>query len=130
MQIDAMTPLLNVEDIERSIDFYSTHLGFQVAQRAESGGATVWAVLQQGPAKLMVNRPGKADSTDRRRRPGYSDLVLYLYVPSARDSHAALQAANVTVSDVTLEPYGVEEFRLRDPDGYELAIVSPTVRIA
>jgi uncharacterized glyoxalase superfamily protein PhnB len=127
MEIEALVPLLNVEDAERSIAFYTGHLGFHVAQRYTAEGATAWAMLRHGAVKLMINR---ADSAGPRQRAGYSDAVLCLYVASARDCHAALQSAGAATSEVTLEPYGVEEFRLRDPDGYELAIVSPAVRIA
>jgi uncharacterized glyoxalase superfamily protein PhnB len=130
MEIEALVPLLNVEDAERSIAFYTRHLGFQVAQRYTADGATAWAMLQHGAVKLMINRSDQADSAGRRQRAGYGDAVLYLYVASARECHAALQAAGIAVCEVTLEPYGMEECRLRDPDGYEIAIVSPAVRIA
>jgi uncharacterized glyoxalase superfamily protein PhnB len=130
MEIEALVPLLNVEDAERSIAFYTAQLGFQVAQRYTAEGSTAWAMLQHGTVKLMINRPDRADSAGRRRRASSSDAVLYLYVASARDSHAALRAAGVAVSEVALKPYGMEEFRLRDPDGYEIAVVSPAVRIA
>jgi len=130
MEIEALVPLLNVEDAERSIAFYTRHLGFQVAQRYTAEGATAWAMLQHGTVKLMINRPDRADSTSRRQRPGYRDAVLHLYVASARECRAALRAAGVVTSEVTLEPYGMEECRLRDPDGYEIAVVSPAVRIA
>jgi len=130
MEIEALVPLLNVEDAERSIAFYTGHLGFQVAQRYTAKGTTVWAMLRHGAVKLMINRSDRTDSGGRRQRAAYGDAVLCLYVASARDCHAALRAAGVAVSEVTIEPYGVEEFRLRDPDGYEIAIVNPAVRIA
>jgi uncharacterized glyoxalase superfamily protein PhnB len=118
MEIEALVPLLNVEDAERSIAFYTGYLGFQVAQRYTAEGATAWAMLRHGAVKLMINRANRADSARRRQRAGYSDAVLYLYVASARDCHATLQSAGAATSEVTLEPYGVEEFHLRDPDGY------------
>lgn len=122
MVIDALAPLLGVADIDRSIAFYTKVLPFQVAQRTEAGGKILWALLQCGPAKIMLGRSGRAG--------GDAGVVLYLYVASARDCHAALQAKGAAPGAVRLGSHGLEEFRLRDPDGYELAIASPALRIA
>lgn len=130
MHMDRLVPLLNVENPERSIAFYTAALGFQVAETAEADGRTVWALLRNGSVTLMINRSGHADSAARRRRPSYGDAVLYITVPSARESRAALRAAGVAAGEVAHEAHGMETFSLRDPDGYEIAIGSPVMRIA
>jgi uncharacterized glyoxalase superfamily protein PhnB len=130
MTITEMIPLLNVEDADRSIGFYRDALGFEVVQTFEAGGATVWAMLKNGDTKLMINQPDHADSTARKTAPSYGGVVLYCYVESARDRHADLTARGVTVGDVSTEAYGMEEFLLRDPDGYEIAIGSRLIRLA
>ena len=78
----------------------------------------------------MINGSDDPGSARRRGRPSYGETVLYLYVESARDWLAALTAAGVAAGDVAVEPYGMEEFRLRDPDGYEIAIGSPLMQVA
>lgn len=130
MEIRELVPLLNVEDPERSIDFYTRALSFEVAQDFSAAGRRVWAMLQQGGVKLMINGASDPGSVHRRGRPSYGETVLYLYVDSARDWHAALKAQGIATGDVAAEPYGMEEFRLRDPDGYEIAIGSPLMRVA
>lgn len=130
MDIGELVPLLNVEDPDRSIGFYTQALSFQVAQNFQADGRTVWALLQNGVAKLMINGSADPDSAHRRQRPSYGDVVLYLYVSSARDCHAGLAAQGHAPSAITIEPYGMEEFRLRDPDGYVIAIGSPVTRLA
>ena len=130
MKVDAMIPLLNVEDPDRSIAFYTEALSFERMQDATAGGRTVWAMLQNGAARLMINRPDGADSAARRTRASYRDVVLYLYVASARDVHAELTRRGIAAGAVETQPYGMEEFTLRDPDGYEIAIGSPLTRIA
>lgn len=130
MTITEMIPLLNVEDAGRSIAFYRDVLGFEVVQTFEAAGATVWAMLVSGETKLMINQPDHADSKARRSAASYSGVVLYCHVESARDRHADLAARGVAVGDVTTEGYGMEEFLLRDPDGYEIAIGSRLTQIA
>lgn len=130
MTITEMIPLLNVEDADRSIAFYRDALDFEVVQTFEAAGATVWAMLKSGDIKLMINRPDRADSKSRRDADSYGGVVLYCHVESARDRHADLAARGVSVGDVTTEAYGMEEFLLRDPDGYEIAIGSRLTQIA
>ncbi len=130
MTITEMIPLLNVEDADRSIAFYRDALGFEVVQTFEAAGATVWAMLMSDDIKLMINRPDHADSKARRGAASYGDVVLYCHVESARDRHADLAARGVAVGGVTTEAYGMEEFLLRDPDGYEIAIGSRLTQLA
>ena len=118
-----LTPLLNVSDVAKSVAFYR-ELGFEVTARSEDAGGLVWVSLAAGEARLMLNRQNRISSEQRSARPHYGDLVLYLDVPSAHQMHAELSAKGVTVGPVERQPYGVDEFGLRDPDGYELAIMS------
>jgi uncharacterized glyoxalase superfamily protein PhnB len=130
MIIEAVVPLLHVEDIDRSIAFYTAALSFQVAQKAGPAGNPAWALLQCGAGKLMIGKSDLADAAARRRRPSGSDAVIHITVDSVQDAQARLLAKGIAVSEIERQPYGMEEFRLRDPDGYELAIGSPMIRIA
>lgn len=121
MVIDALVPLLGVADVERSIDFYTRILPFQVAEQTVVEGKTQWARLRCGTATLMV---GRSD------RPDGDGVLLHFYVEDVRDCRDTLRAKGVATTEIRLAPYGVEAFRLRDPDGHEIAIVSPALRIA
>jgi uncharacterized glyoxalase superfamily protein PhnB len=121
MMIDALVPLLGVADVERSIAFYTEILPFQVVEKTTADGKTRWALLRCGPAALMI---GQAD------RAGGGAVLLHLYVEDVRACRDALRAKGTVTTGIRPEPYGVEAFRLRDPDGHELAIASPAVRIA
>ena len=124
MKLNALAPLLNVEDAARSIRFYVEALQFEVIRQAEFDGSVGWAALRHGDITIMINRSRRSDSGARRDRPSYGETVFYFYVDSAPDLHRALAEKGVEVSDVTIEDYGLAEFRLRDPDGYELAFGS------
>lgn len=125
MQVRDHAPLLNVADVPRSVAFYRDCLGFKLVEEYELDGQMLWAALQAGDAKLMLNRGPTERSADRRKQPSYSDLVLYLYVDDARATHRELRESGVDVTDVEQEEYGLEEFYLRDPDGYEIGVGSP-----
>jgi len=115
--------------MQASLAFYVDGLGFELREEYELEGETLWVALQSGDAKIMLNRAtaedGAAISKRRRAAPSYSGLVLYLYVDDARAAHAELSAAGLDPGEVEQEEYGLEEFYLRDPDGYEIGVGSP-----
>jgi catechol 2,3-dioxygenase-like lactoylglutathione lyase family enzyme len=127
MDATEMTPLLNVEDVERSARFYRDVLGLEVVNSWKDAGRTRWARLELGALKLMLNERGE-HSELRRARPGHRDVVLYVTVDDADALHARLVVDGQRPGEVHEESYGVRQFALRDPDGYELAITSPIRR--
>lgn len=124
MKPSELVPLLNVGDVPRAISFYED-MGFTVEDSAEMDGKTVWAVLGNGAqAAVMVNSNDRIGAAARRARPDYSDLLLYFFYPSAEEKRAELIDKGYEVTEVCRQPYGVDECYVRDPDGYEIAIVS------
>ncbi len=120
-----LVPLLNVANVATSIEFYE-ELGFEVKQKIEEEGALIWADLEHaGGGTLMLNAKDIIAPKDRADRPHYSDTVFYLTYPSAPEMHGRLSSRGVEVTEVKKQPYGIEEFYVRDPDGYEIAIGSP-----
>ena len=120
-----LVPLLNVADVGASIEFYE-ELGFEVKEKIEADGALIWADLAHaGGGTLMLNAKDIIAPKDRAARPHYSDTVFYLTYPSAPEMHGRLSSRGMDVTDVEKQPYGIEEFYIRDPDGYEIAIGSP-----
>lgn len=120
-----LVPLLNVADVQRSIEFYE-ELGFEVEQKVDGEGSLVWANMRHaGGSGLMLNAKDIISEEERAKRAHYSDVIFYLVFPSAHEMHGRLKSRGVDVTEVEKPPYGGEEFYLRDPDGYEIAIASP-----
>jgi catechol 2,3-dioxygenase-like lactoylglutathione lyase family enzyme len=125
MKITNLTPLLNVESVPRSIAFYCDHLGFRVTQQWEDQGRVRWASLAADGVCLMLNEPHNADSDQRRNRQAYEDTVFYFAIDDVDALHAQLETAGVAVGKISNEHYGMREFYIRDPDGYELGFGTP-----
>jgi uncharacterized glyoxalase superfamily protein PhnB len=122
----ALTPLLNVEDAGRSARFYCDNLGFEIDNRFENNGAIVWAHLSRGSAAMMVNASSERSARGpRREAKTYDDVVLYFSVDDAHAFHRDLSAKGCHPGPVERQDYGLDEFTLRDPDGYELGFGSP-----
>jgi len=120
-----LIPLLNVEDVSRSIAFYETVLGAKVENQWEIQGSVRWARIGFEGGKLMLNTPDGASSAERRGRADFADTVLYVMCESAPARREKLLAAGLNVGVLHQEDYGNEEFALRDPDGYAVRFSSP-----
>jgi catechol 2,3-dioxygenase-like lactoylglutathione lyase family enzyme len=78
-----LIPLLNVEDVSRSLAFYQTALGARVENRWDLEGTVRWARIGFEGGQLMLNTPDGASSTERRGRPEFADAVLYVMCEDA-----------------------------------------------
>lgn len=54
-------PLLAVDEIERSVNFYRDMLGFNVAGQAESDGKLFWCRLERGGTSIMLQQADEED---------------------------------------------------------------------
>jgi hypothetical protein len=74
----------------------------------------------------MINASG--ERVARGTRPeakSYDDVVLYFSVSDAHSLQQELRARGCAPGPVERQGYGLDEFTLRDPDGYELGFGSP-----
>ena len=120
-----LVPLLNVEDVGSSIAFYETVLGARVENQWEMEGRVRWARLSFAGGSLMLNTPDSTSSSDRKERPDFADVVLYLMCDDAAELRTKLVTAGVAPGELQAEDYGNDEFSLRDPDGYSIRFSSP-----
>jgi uncharacterized glyoxalase superfamily protein PhnB len=120
-----LIPLLNVEDVSRSLAFYQTALGARVENRWDLEGTVRWARIGFEGGQLMLNTPDGASSTERRGRPEFADAVLYVMCEDAPQRREKLLAAGLEAGPLREEDYGNAEFAVRDPDGYTIRFSSP-----
>jgi len=123
VNIVGLVPLLNVEDVGRSVYFYKDALGFRLDESFEREGAMVWACLSFGPVRLMLHQPPWAESEPRRESRSYGDAVLFFWVEDARELHTDLRSRGYEVGDLQGDR-SMQEFYMRDPDGYELGFAT------
>lgn len=117
MRLQNLVPVLDVRDVEESIEFYRSTLGFSVHDKVEWGGRTEWALLRSGQVQLMLcanqNDIGEEDIVQ-------TDNVFFVYLDDmdALELHLGNQYASAT--ERTADPNQSRDFYLRDPDGYVL----------
>jgi uncharacterized glyoxalase superfamily protein PhnB len=116
-------PSLTVNDVAKSVKFYTEALGFEVADKHEQDGQLRFAMLKAGDAKIGVGQDDFAKGRDRAKGVG-----LRLWLQTTQDLNALAEqakAAGVTLDSEVMElPWGQKAFALKDPDGYAITIAA------
>jgi uncharacterized glyoxalase superfamily protein PhnB len=121
--IRQLWPLLAVEDMARSIDFYERALGFSVVGRADVDGRTFWCRLERGGASIMLQQADAEDGPVGSRGRG---VTLYFVCDDAERLRAELSARGLQLPPVTVAAYGMTQLFVPEPDGYSVCFESPT----
>jgi catechol 2,3-dioxygenase-like lactoylglutathione lyase family enzyme len=112
------TVTVPVANQQRSLDFYTSVLGFEPTIDAQFGPGQRWIEVAPPDGGTTIALPPRGDVA-----PGV-DTGIRLSTESAEGDHAALRAAGVDVDDEVLMLPGVPPmFSFRDPDGNTLYIV-------
>jgi catechol 2,3-dioxygenase-like lactoylglutathione lyase family enzyme len=123
-QLLRSAPYFPVADVERSAGHYERVLGFE---REYTGGSPpMFAILSRDGLPIMLRRvaaPG--DIRPNEKQGGTWDA--FFWVRDVRALHAELSArgADVVYGPIVQESYRMEEFAVRDPEGYVLGFGQP-----
>jgi catechol 2,3-dioxygenase-like lactoylglutathione lyase family enzyme len=126
---------LPVLDQDEALDFYATHLGFEVKDDIDLGFMRWLTVALPGGEELLlelVGGPQHDESTAAQVR----ELVtkgaiggLFLVSDDVHATYAALRDAGVEISQEPVEqPYGTD-FGIRDPFGNHIRITQPAAEV-
>lgn len=116
---------LFVADLDRSRDFYTRVLGFEVESaeprgytRLKRGGA---AIALNPVARIPKSHPARLTPGERAGLGHEIDLV----VGEIESIYAAVQAAEAQIAEALTErPWGTRDFCLPDPDGNYIRITT------
>jgi catechol 2,3-dioxygenase-like lactoylglutathione lyase family enzyme len=116
--IKKMSPQLLISDIDRSIEFYTTKLGFDVDFCYEDFYA---GIVKEG--HFIHLKVGDPSIDERQRRKNNEDLDIVFSVENIENLYDEFSRKLVEFTQPLRDmPYG-KEFYLSDPDGYILAFL-------
>lgn len=124
LQVRSLAPSLTVNDLKKSIHFYTEGLGFAVDEEMKEDGEVLGVMLKAGEASLGISQDDFAKGRDRVKGIG-----MRLYIETDQDLNALARQAQT--AGVTLDqepgplPWGPMGFTVTDPDGFKLTITNP-----
>ncbi len=124
LQASMLSVSLTVKDLGKSLAWYTDVLGFTIDRKIEREGKLRAVALKAGNVRLSINQDDGAKGWSRVKGEGFSLQIT-------TDQNIDKIASRIKEHGGTLDsepadmPWGVRMFRLKDPDGYKLAISSP-----
>ncbi len=118
-----LAPNLIVNDLSKSIQFYTEGLDFEVREKHESDGQLRFVMLKSGAAHLGLGQDDFAKGRNRVKGVG-----LRIWITTLQDVHKLAERAKAT--GITLDsepeelPWGGVAFAVTDPDGFKVSIAS------
>jgi catechol 2,3-dioxygenase-like lactoylglutathione lyase family enzyme len=121
LRLRSFEPTFTVNDIERSVRFYTEVLGFIVVEQMSDGAALQGVLLKAGVCKLGLSQDDWAKGRDRKKGEGvriWCDTVQDIDALAVR-----IRAAGGILSDEPRnQPPGEHSISVTDPDGFHLTI--------
>ncbi len=115
---------LTVKEIQKSLAWYRDVVGFAVERTREMDGKLKSVSLRAGEVRIAINQDDGAKGWDRKKGEGFS-----LQITTTQSIDSVAQGIKARGGMLETEPadmpWGVRMFRLRDPDGYKIAVSSP-----
>ena len=122
LRLRTVEPIFTVDDLERSVRFYTDMLGFVVDERFTGDNGTLQGVmLKAGVCRLGLSQDDWAKGRDRQK--GVAVRIWCVTVQDVDALAAQVKAAGHTLAeDPTDQPWGGRSFAVDDPDGFHLTI--------
>jgi catechol 2,3-dioxygenase-like lactoylglutathione lyase family enzyme len=122
LRLKSFTPSLTVDDLSKSIVFYTETLGFFVSESWTEGDRLRGVMLKAGACELGLSQDDWKLGRDRKKGVGFR-----IWCDTAQDVDALAARVKGAGFRLTEEPedhpaWGVRSFSFDDPDGFHLTI--------
>ncbi|MHC4071682.1 MAG: VOC family protein [Planctomycetota bacterium] len=115
-----LTTNMMVEDVNRTVDFYSDVLGFEFVMGVPQDSQEIVTAKQKGqPLGFAIVKCGDVDPEFNGMKIGGS-LTFYVEVENIEGLYVKLKDKVTIIKDIQTTFYGKREFYLRDCNGYIL----------
>ena len=119
----ALNASLTVKDIHKSLAWYHDVVGFTIDQKHEREGKLRAASLKAGDVRILINQDDGAKGWERVKGDGFS--LQFTTAQNIDEIASRIKERGGTLDSEPADmPWGVRMFRVRDPDGFKLAISS------
>ncbi len=118
MELKKMTCMIQVKDINKSLEFYEGLLDFKMVSTEEQLKDWKWAFIQSGGVELMLS---ESDCVENPKGEHEFTACYYFYPDDVEAFHERIKTSGYKVSELEITFYKMKEFSLRDPDGHLLS---------
>ncbi len=119
----ALSVALTVNDLQKSLAWYRDVVGFTVDQEHEREGTLRAVSLIAGDVRMLIGQDDGAKGLNRAKGAGLS--IQITTAQNVDEIARRIESAGGTLESPPADmPWGARVFRVKDPDGFILAISS------
>ncbi len=124
MRLNNLIPMLNVNDINKSLSFYEDALGFKIVSDPNAVEEWRWATIRSGETELKKKKTetdlGLEVAIDPQESTKWPS-ILYFYPDNVNRLHEHIKQCGHLPTPIINTIYGMKEFSIQDPDGHVLS---------
>src|SRR3954469_8986587 len=113
MELNALTPLIQVFNMPRALAFYRDLLGFEIAADSGNGDDSSWVWLRLNDIDLMLNdqyEPGNVPTVPpHERTKWHHDTCLYFGCEDVDAAFVYLTSKGIKANPPKVAPYGMKQ---------------------
>jgi len=114
-----ITPCFPVTDIAATMRWYETQFAF-VSDPFPTVEPFVFCILRRNDIEIMLQHIEGYEKPDLYMRRSGGVWDAYLRIEGLKQLYDSMKGKVETVQSLHLQPYGVWEFEVKDPNGYVL----------
>lgn len=133
MKASKLTPNFEVNNVKQTVEFYIEHIGFKLImavpesqdgteQSLAEGKEYVYAMMQKDNVELMFQRSDsfKNDVIFSKELPIGASVSFYMDIEGIKEFYETLKGKKLQITELKTTWYGMQEFYLKDLNGYIL----------
>ena len=122
MKLESLTPNLLVKNVNESINFYTSYLGFTLLQTVPENGDFEWGFVQKDNVHIMFQREDsiREEYPELEKQLSGGALTFYIKITDLLKFYEKIKTSVKIVHNLHKTPYGANEFSILDPDGFIL----------
>jgi len=123
MHFHSITANIGVNNVNETVQFYTERLGFDLVMSNPESGELIWAMVSNGHVFLMFqDNASLKEEYPELQATGRGCITFYVKIKDMAQLYDQLKNDAMIVKPLAATPYGVEEFAIRDNNGYILTI--------
>ncbi|HVG07541.1 MAG TPA: VOC family protein [Thermoanaerobaculia bacterium] len=121
LNLRAMMLAITATDLQASLAWYRDVLGFTVAEEYKNGDALMGVRMSAGDVQVMLGQDDFAKGRERQKGAG-----VRIFCTTSQDvdqlAAAIKQRGGQLTHEPTDQPWGLRDFAVVDPDGFNISI--------
>lgn len=128
MEYQSLSPNIGVKSVNETVIFYTQVLGFKKVMSVSDENKVIWAMVTYGNISLMFQDYNNLveEYPELNGKPLQSAISFYIKMDNKNALYNKICKTEYLVKEMNTTSYGIEEFAIRDNNGFILTIAENT----